>query len=124
MRNPVLRKQTQSIGNDDGFAKAVEIVVTPGIFAALGWLLDKSFGSGPWLAFSLGLVAFLTKITAEWCRYSGRMANIEADMKSERASAKIDLTPPEEIYDALPTGVTLNTETREDEDESGGEARW
>ena len=45
-------------------------------------------------------------------------------MKSERDSTKIDLTPPEEIYDALPTGVTLNPETREDDDNSGGEGRW
>ena len=123
MRNPVLRKQTKGIGNDDGFSKAVEIVVTPGIFAAFGWLMDKSFGSGPWLAFSFGLVAFLTKITAEWCRYSGRMANIEADMRSERDSTKIDLLAPEEIYDALPTGVTLNAEIHQDENGSGGEAR-
>ena len=51
------------------------------------------------------------------------MANIEADMRSERDSTKIDLLAPEEIYDALATGVTLNAEIHEDENGSGGEAR-
>ena len=38
-------------------------------------------------------------------------------------STKIDLLAPEEIYDALPTGVTLNAEIHQDENGSGGEAR-
>ena len=107
MRASALYKNKIFFGTDDAFSRSVEIVVTPAIFAGLGWLFDRWLGTRPWMAASFGAVAFLVKVAAEWYRYAGRMAGIEEEMASSRPTNSRGLDHPEEVDDHLPTGVTL-----------------
>lgn len=107
MRAPALSKNNRFFGTDDAFSRSVEIVVTPVVFAAAGWLFDVWLGTGPWIALAFGLVAFIGKLTAEWYRYSNRMSGIEDDMTMSRPTNVRGLDKIEEIDDHLPTGVTL-----------------
>jgi F0F1-type ATP synthase assembly protein I len=50
MRAPSLSKNKIFFGTDDAFSRSVEIVVTPVIFAAIGWLIDRWLETGPWVA--------------------------------------------------------------------------
>ena len=107
MRASALSKNKIFFGTDDAFSRSVEIVVTPVIFAAIGWLIDRWLETGPWVALAFGLVAFLGKLTAEWYRYTNRMSGIEDEMTTSRPTNVRGLDRPEEIDDPLPTGVTL-----------------
>lgn len=97
-------------GSEDGLAKAIEIVVTPAIFAAAGFGLDHWWGTGPWLALSFGMVAFIVKLLVEWYRYTERMQAHEHKVASSRPSEQrgidraVDLDEPA----SLPTGVSLD----------------
>ena len=107
MRASALYKNKIFFGTDDAFSRSVEIVVTPTIFAGLGWLFDTWLGTSPWIAVSFGGVAFLGKIAAEWYRYVSRMSGFEEEMKAERPNNQRGLDLAEEVDDRLPTGVTL-----------------
>ena len=52
---------------------AIEIVVTPLIFAAAGFGIDTWLGTRPVFTALLGIVAFAGKVAGEWYRYSSRM---------------------------------------------------
>ena len=99
-------------GSEDGLAKAVEIVVTPVIFAAAGFGLDRWWGTGPWLALSLGMVAFIVKLLVEWYRYAERMQVHEQELASSRPSERrgIDRDSDLDEPESLPTGVSLDTD--------------
>jgi F0F1-type ATP synthase assembly protein I len=61
-------------GFSDALVRAVEIVVTPGIFAGFGYLLDRAFGTAPVLVlvlFFLGLAGVAVKL---YYGYSAEMA--------------------------------------------------
>ena len=107
MRAPALSKNKIFFGTDDAFSRSVEIVVTPVIFSAIGWLIDRWLETGPWVALGFGLVAFLGKLTAEWYRYTSRMSRIEDEMMTSRPANVRGLDRQEEIDDHLPTGITL-----------------
>lgn len=47
-------KQQLNRGYSDGMARGMEIVLTPLLFGAMGWLLDTWLGTGPVLALLLG----------------------------------------------------------------------
>ena len=98
-------------GSEDGLAKAIEIVVTPAIFAAAGYGLDRWWDTGPWLALSFGVVAFVVKLLVEWYRYAERMQVHEAEMASRRPSERrgIDRTTGFDEPASLPTGVSLDS---------------
>ncbi|MCY3608801.1 MAG: AtpZ/AtpI family protein [Acidimicrobiaceae bacterium] len=98
-------------GSEDGLAKAIEIVATPLIFAAAGFGLDRWWGTGPWLALSLGMAAFILKLLVEWYRYAARMQAHEQKMASGRPSAQRGISRATEFGESasLPTGVSLDT---------------
>jgi F0F1-type ATP synthase assembly protein I len=60
-------------GFGDALSRAVELVVTPGIFAFLGWLLDRALGTTPVFAFVLGLLVLGYVIWKMWSRYEREM---------------------------------------------------
>ena len=107
MRPSALYKNKMFFGTDDAFSRSVEIVVTPAIFAAIGWVFDRWLGTSPWIAVSFGALAFLGKIAAEWYRYVGRMSGIEEEMTADRPTNQRGLDRVQEIDDRLPAGVTL-----------------
>jgi hypothetical protein len=108
MRGSALSKNQRQFGTDDAFSRSVEIVATPAVFAGGGWLFDRWLNTGPWIAVTLGALAFSVKITAEWYRYTGRMGGIELEMAANHARNRRGLDLPQEIDDRLPTGVTLD----------------
>lgn len=99
-----------SNGSEDGLAKAIEIVVTPAIFAAAGFGLDRWWGTGPWLALSLGMTAFVVKILVEWQRYAERMQVHEQELASSRPSQQRGIHRDTDLDEpaSLPTGVSLD----------------
>ncbi|WP_419945430.1 hypothetical protein [Candidatus Poriferisodalis sp.] len=99
-------------GSEDGLAKAIEIVVTPAIFAAAGFGLDHWWSTGPWLALSFGMVAFILKLLVEWYRYTERMQAHEQEMASSRPSEPrgIDRAAGLDESASLPTGVSLDVD--------------
>ena len=99
-------------GIDDGLAKAVEIVVTPVVFAAAGFGLDRWWGTSPWLALSLGMTAFIAKLLVEWYRYAERMEVHEQEMASNRPAERrgIDRDSDLDRPSSLPTGVSLDAD--------------
>lgn len=99
-------------GSEDGLAKAIEIVVTPAIFAAVGYGLDRWWGTGPWLALSFGMVAFILKLLVEWYRYAERMQIHEEEIVAGRPSERrgIDRSTGFDEPASLPTGVSLDSQ--------------
>ena len=99
-------------GSEDGLAKAIEIVVTPAIFAAAGFGLDQWWGTGPWLAFSFGTVAFVVKLLVEWYRYAERMQIHEEEIVASRPAERrgIDRMTGLDEPASLPTGVSLDVD--------------
>lgn len=77
-----LKRQTATWqrGLGDGFSLAVEFVVAPLVFAALGWWLDSRFGTSPVLAVTLGAFAFVGVLVRTYYSY---MAQTEAEEKDK-----------------------------------------
>lgn len=51
----VRAKQQLNRGYSDGLARGIELVVTPLLCGAIGWLLDAWFGTDPFLTIGFGL---------------------------------------------------------------------
>lgn len=113
MRSNAARNSPQAArrpdGSEDGLAKAIEIVVTPVLFAVAGFGLDRWLDTGPWLAISFGMVAFVVKLLTEWYRYAERMRAHEAELASARPAQSRGLDRAAEIDEptSLPAGVVL-----------------
>jgi hypothetical protein len=76
-------KRELHTGFGDALANAVELAVTPAIFALIGWWLDERLGTGPFLlvglfAFTMGYVVWKL-----WTGYERRMAQQERDLLGE-----------------------------------------
>ena len=101
-----------SNGSEDAFAKAVEIVLTTVVVAAIGFGLDRWLGTGPWLAMSFGMVALVLKLLIEWYRYADIMRAHEADLESRRPAQQrgIDREAGLDEPASLPTGVSLDAD--------------
>ena len=114
MRSRAARERTRATrsgnGSEDGLAKAFEIVLTPVIFAAAGFGLDRWLDTGPWLALSFGIVAFVLKLLIEWYRYSERMSKLESDLAEQRPTQRRGIDRAEPAAVSLPAGVVLEDE--------------
>jgi F0F1-type ATP synthase assembly protein I len=66
-------------GLGDGFSLAVEFVVAPLIFAALGWWLDGQLGTSPVLAVAFGALAFVGVLIRTYYAYMAQTAHEEKD---------------------------------------------
>ena len=73
------RTATWQRGLGDGFSLAVEFVVAPLLFAALGWWLDGRFGTSPVLAVALGALAFVGVLVRTYYAYMAQTALEEKD---------------------------------------------
>ena len=61
----------------DGFARAFELAVTPALFAAVGYGLDRWIGIVPVLTIVLGLLAIIAMLLRTWYGYVYRMEALE-----------------------------------------------
>ena len=73
-------------GFGETLAKAFEMVVTPGIFGGLGWLLDRATGTTPLFTLLFFLVAFSYIAWRMWFEYDQRMRAMEEKMGVRRRS--------------------------------------
>ena len=64
---------------NDGLSQALSLVAGPVLFGFLGWLLDRSLGTGPVLMLTLGIFGFLGAVVALYYRYKEAMEREEAD---------------------------------------------
>ncbi len=115
------RRAPKRVTSDDGLVMAIEIVVTPLIFAAAGFGIDTWLGTRPIFTAILGIVAFAGKVVGEWYRYSSRMDKHEAEMTANRPTQPRALRQPasadgtgngingtdDTTEQGLPTGVKL-----------------
>lgn len=108
MRIPSLTSPPRRVAHDDGLVRAVELVVTPMLFAGAGWLLDRWLGTMPILTVVFGVLALAGKVLAEWYRYGAQMDHHAEALAAERPQHARRLEPaPPIAAGTLPTGVTL-----------------
>jgi len=72
-------------GFGDSLAKAVEIVVTPLIFGALGWLLDGRLHTRPLFMLAFGLWTFGYVMWKALNGYTQKMGEHEAGLGLQRS---------------------------------------
>ncbi len=105
-------QQRRRVTSDDGLVIAIELVVTPLLFAVAGFGLDTWLGTRPWFTAILGIVAFTGKVVSEWYRYSSRMDSHQAeiiDNRPTRSRGLRRLTDASATKSGIPTGATLET---------------
>ena len=80
MANPI-----KSLANaEDGVTAAFELVLTPALFAFLGYLIDRWTGVGPLFVFIFGGVVAVYEIWKLWYTYTRRMEELEAGLPDAR----------------------------------------
>lgn len=107
-------------GFNDGFTRAVEIVVTPVLLGFLGALVDGWLGTRP--GFTIGLAAFgVCGIFAKlWLGYDREMKVEEAKFPGGRADARVANAAPARVDMALESGIGATAEARGLRAQEGG----
>ena len=92
-------------GFNDGFTRAVEIVVAPVLLGFLGAVVDGWLGTRP--LFTLGLATFgVCGIVAKlWLGYDREMKAEEAKVPAVRRGARIANTAPAPVDMSLDAGI-------------------
>ena len=83
-------KRELNTGFGDALARAVELVVTPGIFAVLGWLLDRQLGTTPIFAFVFFFIVLAYVVWKMWMGYVADMKRHEAALHVGKASDRVE----------------------------------
>ncbi|MEM9033538.1 MAG: AtpZ/AtpI family protein [Actinomycetota bacterium] len=80
-----LRLRPQDLrGLDDGFTRAIELVVTPVVFAFIGLGLDLWLGTTPLLTIVLAIFAVVGSAASAWYRYDASMKVHEEELRQRR----------------------------------------
>ncbi len=80
MANPI-----KSLSNaEDGVTAAFELVLTPALFAFLGYLVDQWTGVGHLFVFIFGGVVAVYEIWKLWYTYTERMKALEAGLPNAK----------------------------------------
>jgi F0F1-type ATP synthase assembly protein I len=70
----VERGKVQTVaGRGDGFTQAVELVLSTAVFAAIGWFLDRHFGTAPIFAVTLAALALVGNVAKLYFTYTAAM---------------------------------------------------
>lgn len=77
-------------GFADSLSRAVELAVTPLVFAGLGFLLDRWLGLVPLLTMVFFLWALAVTTYMAWSRYDTEMRRHEEQRAARRAGAPAD----------------------------------
>jgi hypothetical protein len=88
-------KQQLNRGYSDGLARGFEIMVTPLIFGAIGWLLDSWIGTGPFLAIALGTFGVVGIFAKLKLGYDREIAGVEAGKPWARGAENLPAEAPE-----------------------------
>jgi F0F1-type ATP synthase assembly protein I len=81
-------KRELNKGFGDALQVAVELAVTPAIFAFLGWKLDSWLGTSPLFLLFFFLFTFTYVAWREYTRYQARMQEHERELLAPRREAK------------------------------------
>lgn len=80
-----LRLRSQDLqGLDDGFTRAIELVLTPVVFALIGLGIDALLGTIPLFCIVLALFAIVGESAMMWYRYDARMREHERELQERR----------------------------------------
>lgn len=74
------RRETYN-GAGEALSRAFEMVVTPAIFAGLGYLLDGAIGTRPVFTLVFFVIVFAYVAWRQWWDYDQRMRKIEDRMR-------------------------------------------
>ena len=86
-----LRLRSQDLqGLDDGFTRAIELVVTPVVFALIGLAIDSLAGTRPLFTISLAVFAIVGQSAVMWYRYDARMRQHERELLERRRGPAAD----------------------------------
>ncbi len=83
----LLAKRELNNGFGESLAKAFELVVTPGIFGFLGWLLDRQVGTTPLFTLLFTLIVFGYVSWKLWGSYERQMQAHEGRFRMARKAA-------------------------------------
>jgi F0F1-type ATP synthase assembly protein I len=75
-------------GFGNALSRGFELVVTPLVFAVLGWLLDRVLGTSPILAIAFGAFGFAGVCVRSYLQYTAAMAGHAAALPSRRAAVQ------------------------------------
>ncbi len=78
-RTPVDASQRRELnkGLDDGFSQSFELVLTPLLFALVGYAADRALGTTPVLTIAMGLLALVGVVVKIYYVYAERMRQHE-----------------------------------------------
>ncbi|MGI9624529.1 MAG: AtpZ/AtpI family protein [Acidimicrobiales bacterium] len=77
-------------GADDGVTAALELVLTPALFAFFGWLVDRWLGTTPLFILLFAGIVLAYEVWKLWYNYTERMKAIEQALPDTRGPAKAD----------------------------------
>ncbi len=83
----ILARRELNNGFGESLAKAFELVVTPGIFGFLGWLLDHKVGTTPLFTLLFTLTVFGYVSWKLWGSYERQMQAHEGRLGMTRSAA-------------------------------------
>ncbi|MEO1063399.1 MAG: AtpZ/AtpI family protein [Actinomycetota bacterium] len=80
-----LRLRSQDLqGLDDGFTRALELVLTPVVFALIGLGIDALAGTTPLFTIGLAVFAIVGESAVMWYRYDATMREHERELQERR----------------------------------------
>lgn len=95
-------KRALNRGFGDGMSRAFELVVTPALFAGIGFLADRALGTGPWLLVAFAAFGVVGTFLRAWYGYDAEMrthegrftpgAGMDADAGTEAVAGE-DVAP-------------------------------
>lgn len=72
------RQQTNR-GYGDAMSHSFELALTPAVFGALGWLVDRAAGTSPTFTIALAVFGVIGTVAKFWIDYDRRMKQHEAE---------------------------------------------
>ena len=69
--------------NEDGFTTAMELALTPLVFGAVGFAVDRAVGLTPLFTIVFSLWAFTVVAWMTWRRYDDKMTRLEGELPSQ-----------------------------------------
>jgi len=67
---------------NDSMSRGAEIAGTMLVFFGIGWFLDRTFGTTPWLMVGLALLAVVGQFVKLYYVYNAQMSSLEARRKA------------------------------------------
>lgn len=71
-------KRAMNNGFGDGMSRAFELAITPLVFGALGYLLDRAIGTSPVFAVAFATFAVIGMFVRVWFGYDLEMRKLES----------------------------------------------